>query len=626
MQWLFFVLTMFLGRLGQMFLLYFAKVPNGEDYAKELGYTFSKEMLLAFCYIAFFGAVLFAVSKISKKAGQAAKILGLLFGALYLILSAGNDELLRWMSQHLTLSFLFTYFYAVSDWNLVSMIFEDGLWHFASLIAVTFFSIALLAFVSYFRKLNFAINKKIEVVVFSVFASLGIAAMLFGSELSKNQKDFERIAPVAYHLANDAVKLVVREGRPLDYEKGIAFLGGDPGKKYPFYHKAENEKESLENFLNKPLEEKPDIVLLTIESFRGWTGDVTNEEMCNAMPNYCALAKAGIYYRHAYSVGFPSVEGFLGVQAGLWSHPDKSLLSNYYGSRFRALPEILGRAGYYREVLSISNPRFDRMQAWVMKWYDRSGYRKGIDHDMNLAKIFVEMYRERPKDKPLFINWMSHSMHAPYRVPLKKGEEPKKRSPMERYDRALSFTDHAIGVIVNEIKKGERANNTLFIIVGDHSFHTGLQQQRISNEAHAGFVWVPIVISGPGIPQDSVVNAAVSQANIAPTILQYLGLDVSHNFPAKSLFEPEGRAMAIVHDDAALFTDSLAYYSEAKGADFTVESNVKLDGIESGPFSQRFIAGFKEEGDFSEMKENMLAAVKAWRWVLDNDLLMPEEK
>ena len=192
---------------------------------------------------------------------------------------------------------------------------------------------------------------------------------------------WKRIAPVAFRLVDEIKYKLTEAEKRGDYAEGIELLGGFPLADYPFEDCTASASE-CEQYRQHDIEQfkargdrKPDIIFFVIETFRGWTGDIRVPATCEKLPNICKLAKSGLYFPNAHSVGYPSIEGFLGVLAGVWAHPQTTFLSDYPNTRMRALPEILGEAGYYRMVLTATEPSFDNLHPWFAKWFDYSEYK-----------------------------------------------------------------------------------------------------------------------------------------------------------------------------------------------------------------------------------------------------------
>lgn len=113
---------------------------------------------------------------------------------------------------------------------------------------------------------------------------------------------------------------------------------------------------------------RPDVVFLVLESLRGWRLDWRDPSLVERVPNLVSLwRERGVAFTHAHSNGFPSGEGNMNLQLGLWSHPARSIYAEYAGIHTRSLAAILHDAGYERWWLTGSDPSFDNMLPWVRR-------------------------------------------------------------------------------------------------------------------------------------------------------------------------------------------------------------------------------------------------------------------
>ena len=154
----------------------------------------------------------------------------------------------------------------------------------------------------------------------------------------------------------------------------------------------------------------------------------------------------------------------MSVQLGLWSYPNRAIFNEFLDIHTLALPEILGRHGYHRVWLTGSDPSIDNMQPWVQRWYDRWELLK--QDDLALVRRLLELYRAAPPGQPRLMSLYTVTMHPPYRVPASWG--PPLRDPDAAYQRALRFTDAALGELFDALRRTDRWNDTFIAVVGDH--------------------------------------------------------------------------------------------------------------------------------------------------------------
>jgi len=104
------------------------------------------------------------------------------------------------------------------------------------------------------------------------------------------------------------------------------------------------------------------------------------------------------------------------------------------------------------------------------------------------------------------------------------------------YDGEIHFMDDAISVIISQLERIGAYENTLIIITADHGDEFG-EHGNFSHycKLYDELIHVPLIMKGPGIPADTVIDHPVSLLDIAPTIVDYLGLDKVSKFQGESL-------------------------------------------------------------------------------------------
>jgi Phosphoglycerol transferase and related proteins, alkaline phosphatase superfamily len=639
--WFFFALILTAGRFALLCSLYLFKTPFGdpvvENIHKFLWHTTYVEagicLTIAFCFhlISFW---------VRGKGITVLKIAAVAIAFLYLASAGTDDEVQRWMCQKFSPSFLAVYISAFTDTSLAASIFWGDAFHFILTVALVILFTVAIAFYIYKIKLDLSrvhfFNRKnlIALAITFVLAVAGCTSFWWYHPLPRRQV---RIKPVTYTFISDFIASFESRHAPDNYREGILALGGNPDAEYPFWKEAKNETESIEEFKQKPLEEKPDIILFTIESLRGWTSDMRIGSACEKLPHLCKLAQSGLYFPNTHSVGAPSIEGLLGIMEGILSHPYVVFFNNYPNTRMRSLPEILREAGYYTEVLMGTDPRFANEEVWFKQWFDYVEY---IDNsnDVDLANRFLEHYKSRPSDKPLFYHWMSRSMHVPYDLPKDMGPTPD--DPAVAYMRAIAYMDSSLGIILDAVEKGPKAQNTLFILTGDHSSPNGKQVQLAEKigKINDGHAWISLLFSGPNIDPRIDIRQ-VSQSDIAPSILGYLGLDISNHFMGQDLLQERDSlpyrklpaVFAFEYGDMGMWEDSLTYYITPLKSD---EPAIALKSyLEPTWDTTQLVNGFSQAAPIEIPKEQieaktatMRAAAKAWEYVIYKNLLMPPRK
>ena len=553
-------------------------------------------------------------------------IVSVVLSVVYLLGLVFDNEIYRWMNTRLTLNFLQTYVGAATELSIVGMVFKGGALSFILdalvLVAVAVGGGLLMRALAKCKARSwFVVVPSIVIAGVSIFCF----AYTYGRPLHGRER-LERVRPFYVHIYNDIQYRKIHAQKPDDFEFGIKVLGGNPEAEYPFYHEEPAEDSSLQAFKALPLEQKPDIIFVTVESLRGWVADVRNNYACENLPHLCSLAKGGTFFPYMYSVGFPSTEGVMGSMLGIWSHPERCYTTYHVNSR--SLPSILRDAGYYSVVLPASNPNFDNFTALFGEWFDVTDYNPANAEDMKLAKRFLEVYNNRPKDKPFFINFMTLSTHAPFVWPESIGETPDDMG--KRYEGLARYMDSALGVVMDAVAKDPRGKNTVFVLTGDHSFDTGAQKDRISSvgNAHNGRVWTTGIFYGMGIPEGVVRTEMVSHVDIAPTIIELLNLKVANHFVGRNILADSIVAprYSIVQKQIVAHEGGLHLYADMDDSTRAIvlqaETTPQWDTANWGE-------GFVGESPADFTTENrkrvreLRAAVRAYGYLLDHDRIYP---
>ena len=95
------------------------------------------------------------------------------------------------------------------------------------------------------------------------------------------------------------------------------------------------------------------------------------------------------------------------------------------------------------------------------------------------------------------------------------------------YDGEIRYVDHTLGLFLGELEKiGICLDNTFMIIASDHGDefmeHGGMGHGNIKQ--YQELVHVPLIISGPGIKENAVVNDLVSLLDLSPTIIDLVNI------------------------------------------------------------------------------------------------------
>lgn len=231
------------------------------------------------------------------------------------------------------------------------------------------------------------------------------------------------------------------------------------------------------------------------------------------------------------------------------------------------LAEILGAEGYETTAI-LSN--------WPLKAH-LSGLQRGFDHydddffkrrwglfksERNaegVADKTIEWLENRPAGK--FFLWTHFSdPHAPYISHdefISRWKSGDKTT--SRYDSEIAYTDVHIGRLLKRIEGLGLTDDSLVLLLADHGESLG--EHDYTGHGRRVFdpsMRIPLILSGPGIPSNSRSEIPAQMLDVAPTILNYLGIERPDHM--------EGRDLLTLISEGTGHTDLKVYFETYKGA------------------------------------------------------------
>ena len=233
----------------------------------------------------------------------------------------------------------------------------------------------------------------------------------------------------------------------------------------------------------------------------------------------------------------------------------------------------------------------DGRPAWQVLESDGSRTRDGV----NTATIRRLIAEKSAGNTPFFLALGFHKPHLPWTAPKRffdlypeTGIAPQAEPPMRdippialqtelsgfgqpesragairAYHACISFIDHQLGLVLDELDQRDLTKSTLIVFFSDHGFHLGDHGGLWAKlSAFRASTRVPLLMAGPGIPAGVAISSPVELLDIFPTLAELAGLPAPGGLEGRSLratlngAEAAGRAYSLVfHYDAAANRD-----------------------------------------------------------------------
>lgn len=290
--------------------------------------------------------------------------------------------------------------------------------------------------------------------------------------------------------------------------------------------------------------ERPNIVILLLES---WSADLIHSlgGEPGITPEFERLASEGVLFKRLYASGNRSEQAMSAIFGGFPSTPITAITHNLDKViNLPSLPERLKAEGYQssfyfgghlmyggiKSYLSIAG--FEEMKE-IYDFPDSIPRGKLGIHD---EYIFSYQIKELDAlEQPFLSTIFSLSTHSPYDQPMEKvlewgGSE-------NEYINSAYYTDRCLADYFAEAREKPWYDNTLFIIVADHS-HNSYRHWPVTSPQYRH---IPMLFYGNVIKEEfrgSSVDVLASQTDIPATILRQMNMDATEFSWSRDLLNP----------------------------------------------------------------------------------------
>ncbi len=317
---------------------------------------------------------------------------------------------------------------------------------------------------------------------------------------------------------------------------------------------------------------KPNVLLITVDTLRADHLSSYGYKR-NTTPNIDQLAREGVLFLNTISQIPETLPSMTSIMTS--SYPiDHGVRKNGYRflSDKKLLSEIL-RDNDYTTAAFISSCVLDK-GAGLTRGFDiyddtlpdRLLAKENCQRTAEKTTMAVIEWIERNYKKRFFI-WLHYiDPHSQYRPPSPYNrmflKEPYKgrvtgdvsqffsiihnRFQLDKkdieymislYDGEIAFVDYSFGLLLKKIRELNLTNNTLIVFTSDHGESLGEHNYFFD---HGDFLYddqlrVPLIMSGPGLPDNKVIKRQVQTIDIMPTILDLLKISTKGKMTGRSL-------------------------------------------------------------------------------------------
>ncbi len=312
-------------------------------------------------------------------------------------------------------------------------------------------------------------------------------------------------------------------------------------------------QDEIAHYYNPVHEPKPkgefrplNVIVIILESFSKEYIGAFNHNLDHGTykgytPFLDSLISVSKSFRYSIANGRESIEAIPAILASIPSFETPYIVTPYEKNKIQSLASILSKKGYYTAFFhgaSNGSMGFDKFtkRAGFRDYYGKDQYPVPGDFD-GVWGIWDEPFFnffEKKLDslpQPFFVSIFSVSSHHPFNVPEKyKGIFKKGPIPILQ---TIGYTDWVLREFFNSASKEPWFDSTLFVLTADHTsqmVHPGYQNDF-------GFYSIPILFYMHGSKLKGMDDEIVQQADIMPSILDYLNYDKKYFAFGNDIFD-----------------------------------------------------------------------------------------
>lgn len=311
------------------------------------------------------------------------------------------------------------------------------------------------------------------------------------------------------------------------------------------------------------VEPKPNVVIFILESFgKEYSGAFNKNTKIKNFVSYTpfvdSLAQQSLICTNAFANGRQSIHGMSSVLAGIPSLADAFTSSPYSNQKIQSIVSVCNDLGYDTSFFhgapngSMGFLGFGNILDFK-HYYGKTEYDNDADFD-GMWGIWDEPFFQYfaktlyTKKSPFMATLFSVSSHHPFKVPEKyDGKFPKGTLEIHA---PIGYTDYSLKKFFETAKKMPWYNNTIFVMVADHTNQIGYPEYEKLMNRFA----IPILFFSPN-PKYNLkgeITEPTQQMDIYPTLADLIGYNKKIRTWGNSLINHHDGVRMVVNSDSIM--------------------------------------------------------------------------
>ena len=280
------------------------------------------------------------------------------------------------------------------------------------------------------------------------------------------------------------------------------------------------------------------VAVIILESFsKEYVGQYT--------PFLDSLLDNSVTFEYSFASGRKSIDAMPSILSSIPMMIEPYIVTPYSTNSVSSIAECLKHKGYQTAFFHGAPNGSMGFQAYARSagfdaYYGMDEYGNTDDFDGTWAiwdepflQFFANTMNTMPE--PFMTAVFTASSHHPFKVPAQyKDSFPKGTLPIHQ---TIGYTDHALRRFFETACQQPWFDHTLFVITADHT--NELETPEYANAK--GLYEVPIAFYDPLSGQGYHMDGIISQTDIMPTVLNYIGYDETYFAFGVDVLSEEGR-------------------------------------------------------------------------------------
>lgn len=293
----------------------------------------------------------------------------------------------------------------------------------------------------------------------------------------------------------------------------------------------------------------PNIILLILESMGSHCIDA------EITPHLFQFQQESLYYKNYYSPIRTTNAALFALQTSLLT-PRIYTTPRYAHVAYQNLPMILkenGFSNYHFDAAELhkSQKKFyeknGNVQSWggraMMQAIDNSAVPSDPDAEVIAPDVVLYQFffkKRAALESPYYAILSPMSTHSPY--VLGKNHQPVYS---DQVTDAYHYSDRQFGKFLAQFKADPAFKNTILFVTSDTSPGCFYKKSTTAHDQLMDALRVPFHIYYQTLPQPQVIHQMGSHLDLAPTLLDYLGISYQTAFLGKSLLKEPQRSQIL---------------------------------------------------------------------------------